>query len=150
MDEAAALQRQREEEADARRAARKTGAPLPEPTERTAPRLNLARPSGGGWRERQAAKEVGGGASEPAPTRELPVREPAREEPRRAGYVPPHLRAGASSGGSAPPRDAPPREGPSGDRWSRQPREAPSPQPEESKPASSGGKWVPKWKQQQS
>ncbi|KAJ6144209.1 hypothetical protein N7470_008104 [Penicillium chermesinum] len=132
--------------------------PVPEPTERTAPRLNLARPTaaGGGWRERQAAKEAAGGASEPAPRRDLPVREPVREEPPRrtgTGYVPPHLRAGAAGSGSAPARetsrDAPPRDGPSADRWSRQPREAPSARPGESKPASSG-KWVPRWKQQQS
>ena len=79
---------------------------------------------------------------------------------------PPHLRAGASgaSGSAPPPREAPterwapreprgePREAPT-ERWApRQAREPASQPPaasnsEESKPAS-GGKWVPKWKQQ--
>lgn len=153
MDEVAQRQQQREAEAEARRAARKGG--FEQPLERAAPRLNIAprtaAPSS--WRERQAAKEAGGVTAEP--TRE-PVRAPVREEPaplRKGGYVPPHLRAGAAaSAGSAPPPPAPrePREAPT-ERWApRQPRESSSPSPapaSESKPA--GGKWVPKWKQQQ-
>ncbi|KAI2788978.1 Eukaryotic translation initiation factor 3 subunit A [Penicillium oxalicum] len=175
LDEIAQRQKQREEEAEARRNARKTGgaAPIPEPTsERTAPRLNLAsRPAvatgGGGWRERLAAKEASGATAEPV------RREPAREEPaplRKGGYVPPHLR-GAASSGSAPPA----RENGSSDRFERPERSdrferpertdrfvprhvrdpasatseaPPAANPDESKP--SGGKWVPRWKQQQS
>ena len=144
LDDIALRQKQREEEAEARRAARKVGGPEP-PTERTAPRLNLAGRTGGGggWRDRVAAKETGGAAPEPA-------REPAREEPAPrktgGGYVPPHLRAGASAGsGSAPPSNGP---SPS-DRWGSRPAREPAPPAEESK-GSSGGKWVPRWKQQQS
>ncbi|OJJ75024.1 hypothetical protein ASPBRDRAFT_27998 [Aspergillus brasiliensis CBS 101740] len=168
LDELAAKQKQREEEAEARRAARRTGgaepeaAPAPEraaPTERTAPRLNLAPRTGGApsWRERQAAKEAAGGAPAAAAAA---APEPAREEPapprRTGGYVPPHLRAGASATPAAP---AP---APSTERYvPRAMREAGSSQPpsrtqtpgsssdkpEESKPAA--GKWVPRWKQQQ-
>lgn len=149
LDEMAARQKQREDEAEARRSARKLGggapAPAPssaEPTERTAPRLNIAPRTGGGggWRDRLAAK--GESAAPEAPPA-------AREEPRRGGYVPPHLRGAAAGSGSAPPSNGP------SERWSRpreEPREAapaPAPRAEESKP-SSGGKWVPKWKQQQS
>ncbi|CAG8206722.1 unnamed protein product [Penicillium salamii] len=158
MDEMAIRQRQREEEAEARLAARKGG--FGESSDR--PRLNLAPRTGGApstWRDRQAAKEAGG---EAAPS--------AREEPapaaRKGGYVPPHLRAGASgASGSAPPPPAP-REAPT-ERWApREPREAPAPterwaprqarEPSSQSPAASGepkpaagGKWVPKWKQQQ-
>ncbi|KAJ6122999.1 hypothetical protein N7512_005464 [Penicillium capsulatum] len=138
LDELAIRQKQREEEAEARRAARKVGGAEPEPTERTAPRLNLAgRTGGGGWRDRVANKDAGGA---PAP-------ESAREEPAPrktgGGYVPPHLRAGAS--GPAPPAREPPS-----DRWARPSREAPpardSPPAEEPK---TSGRWVPRWKQQQ-
>ncbi|PYH36709.1 putative eukaryotic translation initiation factor 3 subunit EifCa [Aspergillus neoniger CBS 115656] len=170
LDELAIKQKQREEEAEARRAARRTGGvereavPAPEraaPTERIAPRLNLAPRTGGGpsWRERQAAKEATGGAPAAAPERAAP--EPAREEPApvRRGYVPPHLRSGASATPAAPERAAP---APSTERYvPRAMREAGSSQPpsrtqtpgsssdktEESKPAA--GKWVPRWKQQQ-
>lgn len=138
-DEAARKQMQREEEAAARRAARKTepaappfsrAGPREPPTmetrtesqegPRTAPRLQLAsRTGGGGWRERQAAKESGvsgpsQAASEaPAPSQAAP---PAQEPPARrpGGYVPPHLRDGGGPrpGGEAPPsrdRELPPR-----------------------------------------
>lgn len=155
LDDIAARQKQREEEAEARRAARKVGgAPVPaaaeptEPTERTAPRLNLASRTGGGsgWRDRVAAKEASGGAA--------PAAEPTREElPARkagGGYVPPHLRAGASaSSGSAPPPREAPASGPTDRYVPRQARETSAPNAEEAKPAS-GGKWVPRWKQQQS
>lgn len=90
LDEIAAKQKQREEEAEARRAARKAGVPAaPEPTraeptraeptraeptaergERIAPRLNLAPRAGtggGSWRERLAAKEAAGETAAPAP-----------------------------------------------------------------------------------
>ncbi|KAJ5688643.1 hypothetical protein N7462_003035 [Penicillium macrosclerotiorum] len=153
LDEIAIRQKQREDEAEARRSARRFGGPTSaEPTERTAPRLNLASRTGGSsWRDRMAAKEATG---EPAPE---PSREPVREEPapRRAGggYVPPHLRGAASSGSAPPPRE----NGPS-DRFvprhlrdpsSSTPAAPPADKPEESKP-STGGKWVPRWKQQQS
>jgi translation initiation factor 3 subunit A len=168
MDEMAIKQRQREEEAEARLAARKGG--FGDSAERAAPRVNIAPRTGAAstWRERQANKETGGAPAESAPTRDEPA--PARKI--GGGYVPPHLRAGASSGsGSAPPppapreapterwaprepRDSSPREAPT-ERWApRQPRAsssqspAPASKPEEPKPAA-GGKWVPKWKQQQ-
>ncbi|KAJ5084855.1 hypothetical protein NUU61_009434 [Penicillium alfredii] len=152
LDEMAIRQQQREEEAEARRAARKTGAPA-EPTERTAPRLNVAPRTGGAtsWRDRQAAKESAGGAA-PEPTREeAPLR-------KTGGYVPPHLRAGASaSSGSAPPPREAPATGPT-DRYvprhMRDPSAAQSSAPpaDSSKPEESNGpqKWVPRWKQQQS
>ncbi|KAL4913911.1 hypothetical protein BDW62DRAFT_191468 [Aspergillus aurantiobrunneus] len=146
MDEIAARQRQREEEAEARLLAKKTGAPEParaEQPERTAPRLNLAPRTGGGpsWREREAAKATSGasGAASEAPKESEP------EPVRRTGYVPPHLR----SGSGAPPsgnRYLPPQ------RTSQPPSRTetpPSDKPEESKPAGSGGKWVPRWRQQQ-
>ncbi|OGE49518.1 hypothetical protein PENARI_c021G02029 [Penicillium arizonense] len=153
LDEIALKQQQREAEAEARLAARRTGGGFAERTERTAPRLNVAprtaAPSS--WREREAAREAGGS---PAPA-------PVREEPARkigGGYVPPHLRAGASAGsGSAPPPREPrePREAPT-ERWApRQARESSSQSPSPAPPASapkaegSGGKWVPRWKQQQ-
>jgi translation initiation factor 3 subunit A len=103
LDSIAKKQAEREAEAEARRAARKAAppsirpaaAPMDERTssnERVAPRLPLARRTaeGGGWRERQAAKEAGIGMS-PSPT---PEAAPAVQEslPRRGGYVPPHLR----------------------------------------------------------
>lgn len=143
MDEMAARQAQREQEAEARRAARKAGGPEPELRSGGAPRLNLSRPggvSGGGWRDRLAAKESSGEASAAAP-------EPAREEAhRRGGYVPPHLRNAGGGSGSAPPRE----NGPSGDRWTRREPAAPAAAPSEEKPSGSSGKWVPRWKQQQS
>jgi len=143
MDEMAARQAQREQEAEARRAARKAGGPEPELRSSGAPRLNLSRPggaSGGGWRDRLAAKESSGEAPAAAP-------EAAREEaPRRGGYVPPHLRNAGGGSGSAPPRE----NGPSGDRWTRREPAAPAAAPAEEKPSGSGGKWVPRWKQQQS
>jgi translation initiation factor 3 subunit A len=155
----ATRQAQREQEAEERRAARRGGAPEPERSS-GAPRLNLARPgggAGGGWRDRLANREPAGDAPAPAA-------DPAREEaPRRGGYLPPHLRnAGGGSGSAPPPRDS----GASSDRWARRepaPREptrepareptprAPAPSaPAEEKPSSgAGGKWVPRWKQQQ-
>ncbi|OJJ03201.1 hypothetical protein ASPVEDRAFT_29724 [Aspergillus versicolor CBS 583.65] len=145
MDEIAARQRQREEEAEARLLAKKSGAPEPptraEPTERTAPRLNLAPRTGGGpsWRERQAAKEASGVPDE-AP------KEP--EAPRRSGYVPPHLRGGSDAPPPSSGRYVPPQR--SSQPPSRtEPSKSSSDKAEEPKPAGSGGKWVPRWKQQQ-
>ncbi|RMZ78017.1 hypothetical protein DV737_g4085, partial [Chaetothyriales sp. CBS 132003] len=117
-DDAAKKQMLREEEAAARRAARKTEPPardLSRPqaasmesrtdsNERTAPRLNLAgRPaaatSGGGWRERLAAKEASGGA-EAAPTDAPP------SASARGKYVPRHLQNPGSARPEAPPNGA--------------------------------------------
>ena len=128
LDEIAVRQRQREEEVEARRLARKTGggepaaAPAAPEPERTAPRLNLASRTGAGpsWRERAAAKEAAGDAPAPESKEELPS---AR---KTGGYVPPHLRAGASATPAAPSRPAPTTE------------EKPSTQ-----------KWTPRWRQQQ-
>ncbi|KIW65766.1 eukaryotic translation initiation factor 3 subunit A [Phialophora macrospora] len=133
-EEAAKRQMQREEEAAARRAARKTEQAAPAPFSRAAPRepptmdtrtdseegpriaprVPLAGKTGGGWRERQAAKEAAGqGAAAP----EAPAPASAQESPqpapvRRTGYVPPHLREGGAPrpAGEAPPsrdRDIP-------------------------------------------
>ncbi|RAK72041.1 putative eukaryotic translation initiation factor 3 subunit EifCa [Aspergillus fijiensis CBS 313.89] len=175
LDEMAARQKQREEEAEARRLARKTGAPEPEPaaaapapTERTAPRLNLAPRTaaggGGGWRERQAAKEAAaasGAPSSAAPAESAPAPREEAQPPRRTGggYVPPHLRSGGNATPAAAPAPAPAA---SSERWAprhardssssqqQPPSRTQTPASEESKPAaSSGGKWVPKWKQQQ-
>uniref|UniRef100_A0A093UT19 Eukaryotic translation initiation factor 3 subunit A n=1 Tax=Talaromyces marneffei PM1 TaxID=1077442 RepID=A0A093UT19_TALMA len=130
LDEIAAKQKQREEEAEARRAARKAGVPAaPEPTraepaaeraergERTAPRLNLAPrtgASGGSWRERLAAKEAAGETAAPAAPATPAAPAPAKEEPAAAlprktgGYVPPAMRQG---GAPAPRSAAPPAAG---------------------------------------
>lgn len=135
LDEKARIQREREEAAEAKLQARKTGgfrsevpdrtfsrgAPAAaEPESRGPPRLALAggKPS---WRDRMAAK----GAEEDAPAAPAaqpepvaaPVAPPPASEaaPTRSGYVPPHLRgAGGAPGGGwrereAAPRDAPPR-----------------------------------------
>lgn len=123
-DEQAKKQMQREEEALARRAARKQ--PGPEPTfsrakeappmesrtesseGRIAPRLNLAGKSGG-WRERLAAKETGSSEGDAPPANAPAVQEPTpapAPERRAGGYVPPHLRGGPRS---ESPRDVPPK-----------------------------------------
>ncbi|KIW92093.1 eukaryotic translation initiation factor 3 subunit A [Cladophialophora bantiana CBS 173.52] len=132
-EEAARKQMQREEEAAARRAARRAeqmapapasfsragpreAAPMEARTEsqegpRTAPRLPLTGKAGGGWRERQAAKEAAGQGQAPA---EAPVPSqaaPSGQEPpprRPGGYVPPHLRESGPARAGAdhpPPRD---------------------------------------------
>lgn len=161
LDEQATLQRQREEEAEARRAARKTAPPaaaeprIPirssEPErERTAPRLNL--PGGGGWRERQAAKEAAG---ETAPEAAAPS-QPEAAPVKRGGYVPPHLRAregSANRSDDLPPRAS--RDAPPPRPFSRSPKpESPAPPEgrEEPRPLASGGAqaWRPRFKQQQS
>lgn len=128
-DEAAKKQMAREEEAAARRAARKDVAPAPirraEPPTmdsrsesqegRTAPRLALAGKSGGGgggWRDRMAAKDTG--ATNNAPSSTAPEAsaspEPAQAPRRPGGYLPPHMREGAGGrSGEAPSRDLPVR-----------------------------------------
>jgi translation initiation factor 3 subunit A len=159
LDEIAAKQKQREEEAEARRAARKAGVPAaPEPTraeptraeptaergERSAPRLNLAPRTGGAgasWRERQAAKEAAGetAAPAPAPAAAEAAPAPAKEEPaalprKTGGYVPPAMRQG---GAPAPRSAAPP---PAGEKYvPRHMREggAPAPRPAAAPPAAS-------------
>ncbi|GIK02399.1 eukaryotic translation initiation factor 3 subunit A [Aspergillus viridinutans] len=173
LDEIALRQKQREEEAEARRAARKTGLAEPptraaepeRPAERTAPRLSLASRTGGApsWRERQAAKEATGAAPAAAPvSAPAPAAEAPKEEvqlPRRTGgYVPPHLRSGASASPAAPPSD-----GPAPEKYvPRHMRESSSSQPPsrtQTPPAAASSdkpegspapqKWVPRWKQQQ-
>jgi translation initiation factor 3 subunit A len=110
LEEKATLQRQREEEAEARRLAKKTApaaAPVserpsfrdqpardqPSPAAGGPPKLNLAgsKPS---WREREAMKAAG-----QAPPASTPAAEPATsappsqaEPPKRGGYLPPALR----------------------------------------------------------
>lgn len=81
MDEIAAKQRQREEEAEARRAAAKISArataPIPVNTEPETAQATPWRPSGGSWRDREAAKLAGtaaNGESSPAPAAPLSER----------------------------------------------------------------------------
>lgn len=113
-DEAAKRQMQREEEAAARRAARR-GQPQPtEPSarprepvpldnrtdsnERQPPRLQLSGKTGGGWREREAARAAAAAEAAknvPPPADTAPVQEPPSRRP--GGYVPPHLREGGAS-----------------------------------------------------
>ncbi|KAF2838014.1 eukaryotic translation initiation factor 3 110 kDa subunit, partial [Patellaria atrata CBS 101060] len=132
LDEIAAKQRQREEEAEARRAAAKSGANrvperlIPDRTARDAPlassreaaggppRLNLSRADGSkpSWREREAMKSSGqtpaaaaptpGPSRSPAPPATSGTPEPAAEPKRTGGYVPPALRG---------------RQGDEGPRW---------------------------------
>ena len=123
LDEIAKKQAEREAEAEARRAARKVAPPVSRPApapmeerigsnERIAPRLPLASRTGdgGGWRERQAAKEAGRGIS-PAPAAAEAA--PAVQETlsKRGGYVPPALRANGAAPSTAarppPARDTP-------------------------------------------
>ena len=138
LDEIAKKQAEREAEAEARRAARKV-APQPVPirpaaapmeervasNERIAPRLSLASRTGegGGWRERQAAREAGRGIS-PAPIAEAA---PAVQEamPKRSGYIPPALRGANGAAPSASPRPLPARDTPSPAA-----KETPAPAPE--------------------
>ncbi|PTU23358.1 hypothetical protein P175DRAFT_0432892 [Aspergillus ochraceoroseus IBT 24754] len=168
LDEIAARQKQREEEAEARRLTKRTGAPEPTPApapapaparaepERTAPRLNLAPRSGGGlsWREREAAKAAAGTTDTP---KEEPQTAPQAAAPRRTGgsYVPPH-RSGSGASPAAAPSNGPSERyvsrqmrdsGASQPPSRTQPSQSTSDKPEEAK---SSGKWVPRWKQQQS
>ena len=135
LDEKARIQREREEAAEAKLAAKKAGgfrsevpdrtfsrgAPAAaEPESRGPPRLALAggKPS---WRDRMAAKDAGEGApaapaAQPAPVAAPTATPPAAEAPpsQRSGYVPPHLRGagGAAPGGGWREREAAPRDTP--------------------------------------
>ena len=109
LDEIAAKQRQREEEAEARLAAKKAGglpdrsAPRGQASEAAQssggpPRLNLAgaKPS---WREREAMKASGQSApSESAPAAPSTSAAPESDAPKRSGYVPPALRNRGAEG----------------------------------------------------
>ncbi|KAF2271134.1 hypothetical protein CC78DRAFT_528060 [Lojkania enalia] len=118
LDEIAARQRQREEEAEARRAAGKKPGPIaPErpvsrdqsseaPSAGGPPRLNLAgaKPS---WREREAARLAGqasssSSSSPPAAATATSTAASEAEAPKRSGYVPPALRNRAADGSPAP------------------------------------------------
>ncbi|KAK0659010.1 Eukaryotic translation initiation factor 3 subunit A [Lasiodiplodia hormozganensis] len=133
LDEAAAKQRAREAEAEAKLEAKRQGRwvppaaeerPSPSASNDGPPRLALSgnKPS---WREREAAKASSGGA----PAAEAPAAE--AEQPRRSGYVPPALR---SEGGGSSWRE---REG-SGSRG----REGLS-RGDSGSPAGSSGRWQP-------
>ena len=144
LEEKAALQRQREEEAEARIAARKaalsSGAPSRTLPERTGPipaRAEAERPSGPpqlniagnkpSWRERQAAKEAAGGSgTSPAPPGDEATTAVPPESARRSGYVPPHLR-GRQDGGSQSPNPNTSRDESSGgtEKWRPPRREIP-------------------------
>lgn len=136
-------QRVREAEAEARRATQKTqpsanrsiekstsSAATPEVSGR--PKINLAAPSGGGWREREAAKGAGEAsqgsaprpsapapASAPAPVASPAAQPVAASQPDVAGkgpsgYLPPHLRGKTGADGAGAPRSESSGEG---DRW---------------------------------
>ena len=133
-EEAARRQMQREEEAIARRAARKTQ-PVAEPSasfsrareapsmesrtesnERVAPPLRLPGKTGGGWREREAARAAGGAQAPTAQPEASAVQEASAR--RTGGYLPPALREGSSrtfdrepSSRDLPPRNATPTNG---------------------------------------
>ncbi|MCJ1314425.1 eukaryotic translation initiation factor 3 subunit A [Agyrium rufum] len=121
LDEKARLQREKEAAAEAKIAARKAGARVPDrpiaptpaaaseaPTERSTgpPRLNLggAKPT---WREKEAARLAavadGTAAPPPPPGPEESAAPSLSEQPARKGYVPPAARTSAGSG-LAPPR----------------------------------------------
>lgn len=111
LEEKAHLQRQREEEAEAKIAARKAGLgrsvpdrtvsrePAAEPSAGAPPRLALSgnKPS---WREREAMRASGQAPPETS-TSPAPVAASASEAepPKRSGYVPPALRQGGAPGG---------------------------------------------------
>ncbi|KAF9886826.1 eukaryotic translation initiation factor 3 subunit A [Aspergillus nanangensis] len=155
LDEQAAKQKQREAEIEARLASKKSGfepTPRAEPTsERSAPRLNLAPRTGGApsWRERQATKDTSGDA-EPAAPAVAPKEEAAPARRTGSGYVPPHLRAGAGAAPSAAPSNgaAPERYVPRQARESSSSAQPPSRTETPASEGSTGGKWVPRWKQQ--
>jgi translation initiation factor 3 subunit A len=126
LDEKARIQREREEAAEAKLAAKKAGrfgadrpisrdAPA-EPSSAAAP-PRIALPGGKmTWREREAMKAAGqtpppaaGAAPSPAPPAATSPAPPAEAEaPKRGGYVPPALRAagGAAPGGGWREREA--------------------------------------------
>jgi translation initiation factor 3 subunit A len=124
LDDKARLQRQREDEAEAKLLAKKAGRsadrPIPrdspaEPSAAAAPpRLALAgsKPT---WREREAMKAAGQApppaaapaVASPAPAPASPAPAAAEPEaPKRSGYVPPALRAGGAPGGGWREREA--------------------------------------------
>lgn len=123
LDEAAAKQRQREAEAEAKIQAKKTGGLAARLSERPNPQRSessdLAPPkiagAGGGWRERQAAKEAGQSAA-PASTVAAAAASPAPQRDSETPttktggkFVLPHLRGKGADG--APPRGESPADG---------------------------------------
>ncbi|KAF2087774.1 eukaryotic translation initiation factor 3 110 kDa subunit [Saccharata proteae CBS 121410] len=153
LDEAAAKQRQREAEIEAKLAAKKSGgfqrpepaaapaAAAPSDESRGPPKLNLAgsKPT---WREREAARLAGGAspaaAAAPAAAEAPPAAPPSdvptaeAELPKRTGYVPPNARGGAGGGWRE-------REAAAASRG----REGPGPERRDTPPAASGGRWQP-------
>ncbi|KAJ4323401.1 eukaryotic translation initiation factor 3 subunit A [Neodidymelliopsis sp. IMI 364377] len=155
LDEKARIQREREEAAEAKLAARKTGgfrsevpdrtfsrgepaaaAAAPAPESRGPPRLALAggKPS---WRDRQAAKESGevppaAPSAQPVPVAAPVASPPPSEAPpsQRSGYVPPHLRGagGAAPGGGWREREAAARGGDAPPARAERPERTESPQ----------------------
>lgn len=164
LDEKAAIQKKREEEAEAKLKARKAGA-VPvrmertESTERTAPRLNLVGRAGPTWRERQAAKEAEAAAGSAIPPTEgaAPAAKEELPPPRTTGgYVPPQRRAVAgrdiSANGERMPQRFNRETVPPPKSLSRSPApSSPAPETREgSNPPPSGMQaWRPKFKQQQ-
>ncbi|KAL8792975.1 MAG: hypothetical protein Q9195_004472 [Heterodermia aff. obscurata] len=105
LDEKAAIQRKREAEAEAKRAAKKAGVSVPE---RTAPATMSSRtdsnerPSGpprlalagkqSTWREREAQRLASGSPQSAPSAPPSDIATPEAPLPRKAGYVPPALR----------------------------------------------------------
>ncbi|KAG5289513.1 translation initiation factor eIF3a [Histoplasma ohiense] len=171
LDEKAAIQKKREEEAEAKLKARKAGA-VPvrmertESTELTAPRLNLVGRAGPTWRERQAAKEAEAAAGSAIPPTEgaAPAAKEELPPPRTTGgYVPPQRRAVAgrdiSANGERMPERVPERMPPRFNREAVPPKSlsrspapsSPAPESREGSnpPASGTQAWRPKFRQQQ-
>lgn len=138
LDEKAAIQRKREEEAEAKQLAKKSGVRLPERTapvrsdspERSSgpPRLALTGNSKPTWRERQAQREAESGAGSSQAPPAAPSSDVATADaqlPKKTGYVPPAKRGDAPRGRTIAEPTSAPREGSSGGdataRW--RPRE---------------------------
>ena len=156
--EKAALQQRREDEALARRKEERERsfrqpAERPEPVAAGGrPRLNLAGASGGGWREREAARvAAGGGANDDSAPPARPAAPIERSDSREAAGGPPRLNL-AGSGNRPSWRDKQlEKEAAGGSRMSRGDsgrgeENAPAPEPLKS----SGSRWVPPHKRQSS
>lgn len=140
LDEKAAVQRQREAEAEAKLAAKRAGTRIPD---RTAPPVRVESsemPTGPPilalagnkptWRERQAQKVAEGAAVAPAASTSSPAPAvadttvPAVEPLKRSGYVPPQKRGDVSRGRTDNEPPATDRnESSGGDRWRPRPRD---------------------------
>ncbi|WPG97443.1 Eukaryotic translation initiation factor 3 subunit A [Acrodontium crateriforme] len=141
--EAARKQMEREEEAERRRLERKGGsaaaasrtferaaAPSSDASAGGPPKLALAGKSGGGWREREAARKAAEAsgqeplAQEPSAPSSRPAAASTDDAPKRSGYVPPAMRGKAPEADSAPPAPGARGEAKPIERWQPRPRGA--------------------------